>query len=626
MPNPSTRKNPLDYPAYVRGLRPSNPESLALWVEDELEKLQNSTQNLAVAADSKITSTVTSSVADAEARGSEAIEAEARARAQAILNEAFARGVAITTESNIRQDAEESLAEQITLITAGVADDAAAAILEERRARVDGDVAEATARDVLAAQMRGSYEGTDASQVTTGLVYSERVARAEADSAVAEDVTILSAKVEKQGQKFYVRAGGYDGNASNPAGSAGLFDAAGGAISLYNPMYTFAVRYPNGIWDVNTFNTLTDPNGIQNFINRLGDYVATPSTYGYPFVVYTSDEPSTNKSSALIAELQKHGAGPVFASAFAFRSAYILISTINSGVGAGRELYRGDTPATSYLSEVFTLIGNTLEKNSAGVAISAAVTTEAKARADGDAAEAQARQIVAARIETVNGNVAPAIAASVAIEAQARVEADGLIKANWSVEIDANGNVSGIKLMSDGSRSNFNVKADSFTVVNPGVSLDPVFEVTGGITRIKNAIIGTSNVSTTNIAPTAVSNTVAAAGTAYTTSTGGLTQPVALAFTTTGGAVRLDLSLRVQQNDSGSFVHRPQVSLLHVETGAYIILAMTCLSSFGGSYPATAFTVHTPSAGTNTYQMKFLNDGGVYYITGAQIIATEFKR
>lgn len=51
MTNPSNQTNPLDYPRYVRGIRPALPGSLGDYVETELEKIQNSVENLAVAAD-----------------------------------------------------------------------------------------------------------------------------------------------------------------------------------------------------------------------------------------------------------------------------------------------------------------------------------------------------------------------------------------------------------------------------------------------------------------------------------------------------------------------------------------------------------------------------------------------
>jgi hypothetical protein len=51
MTNPSNQTNPLDYPAYVRGMRPSLPQSIGDYVDTELEKIQNTFPNLAVAAD-----------------------------------------------------------------------------------------------------------------------------------------------------------------------------------------------------------------------------------------------------------------------------------------------------------------------------------------------------------------------------------------------------------------------------------------------------------------------------------------------------------------------------------------------------------------------------------------------
>lgn len=57
------------------------------------------------------------------------------------------------------------------------------------------DAAEAAEREALAAQLRGTYEGTDIESVTAGLIYSERVARADADGAIASSVSALSASV-----------------------------------------------------------------------------------------------------------------------------------------------------------------------------------------------------------------------------------------------------------------------------------------------------------------------------------------------------------------------------------------------------------------------------------------------
>lgn len=66
-----------------------------------------------------------------------------------------------------------------------------AALQDEVIARTSADSAEATARQTLAAQVRGGYEGSDAAQVSSGLIYSERQLRITAEKAIASDVTAL---------------------------------------------------------------------------------------------------------------------------------------------------------------------------------------------------------------------------------------------------------------------------------------------------------------------------------------------------------------------------------------------------------------------------------------------------
>lgn len=52
---------------------------------------------------------------------------------------------------------------------------------------------EVTSRETLATQMRGAYTGTDLASVTSGLVYSERVARTTADAGLATSISSVSA-------------------------------------------------------------------------------------------------------------------------------------------------------------------------------------------------------------------------------------------------------------------------------------------------------------------------------------------------------------------------------------------------------------------------------------------------
>lgn len=67
-----------------------------------------------------------------------------------------------------------------------------AAIVEEREAWTTALAAEAVLRTTLAAQLRGTYTGTDLDEVTSGLVYEEKIARVTANEALAANIASLS--------------------------------------------------------------------------------------------------------------------------------------------------------------------------------------------------------------------------------------------------------------------------------------------------------------------------------------------------------------------------------------------------------------------------------------------------
>lgn len=127
---------------------------------------------------------------------------EQLARAQALLAEAQARGAAITNEATTRQLADESLAATVTTLTASVGNNAAA-IQSEQAARVTADTAEALSRELLAAQVRGDYNGTDLGGVTTGLIAQERALRISQDASLAQSISMLAVGSES-GMDTYV--------------------------------------------------------------------------------------------------------------------------------------------------------------------------------------------------------------------------------------------------------------------------------------------------------------------------------------------------------------------------------------------------------------------------------------
>jgi hypothetical protein len=135
MTNPSTQTNPLDYPKYVRGLRPALPQSTGDYVETELEKIQNSMENMAVATDKNTKTQV------AELK----IEVDANT-------------ASITDEQTVRATADDALSTRITDVTA-------------------------------------AYQAADGNLQTTlqASITDEANARAAADSALSDRINIVEA-------------------------------------------------------------------------------------------------------------------------------------------------------------------------------------------------------------------------------------------------------------------------------------------------------------------------------------------------------------------------------------------------------------------------------------------------
>lgn len=148
-------------------------------------------------------------------------EATARndAIAAAILQEATDRGAAVSAEATARQNADNSLADLITTVTAATNANAAA-IQTETQARTDAITAEATARQTLATQV-----GANSTAIT-----NEATARSNADSAIASSVQTVTSRINNgnassfapfQTWPFNSVAGGWTGTGATFAISGG---------------------------------------------------------------------------------------------------------------------------------------------------------------------------------------------------------------------------------------------------------------------------------------------------------------------------------------------------------------------------------------------------------------------
>lgn len=129
-----------------------------------------------------------------------AIALEATTRAAEIQNEASERAAEILVERSARLTAigEESAARVQAILNEANARQTAigtlnAAVLAEQNSRITAVSAEASSREVLATQLRGNYTGTDLSQVSSGLIYSERTSRITAVENLQSQINTLSA-------------------------------------------------------------------------------------------------------------------------------------------------------------------------------------------------------------------------------------------------------------------------------------------------------------------------------------------------------------------------------------------------------------------------------------------------
>lgn len=333
------------------------------------------------------------------------VQAEATARAQAILDEANARTLA-----------DNALQTQINTLAAASTGDLAdliAVLEEEQTARIAGDTAEAAARETLAAQVRGSYTGTDVNALTTGLIYNERVARAAQDSAIASSVSALSSTV------------------------------------------------------TNNYNTLNSAITTEQTTRASADTALTTSisnlsaTVSSNFTTLSANISSEEQARVSADNALSSSINTVSATANAKNRTYYQTSAPATGLVVGDIWFDTDDNRKAYRWD-----GSVWQATDDAriAANAAAIVSEATARANADTANATATQQVQARLDT--GDFA-------AVKAESSVNASKVtgLEAKYTVKIDNNGYVTGFGLASTANDavpfSEFAVRADNFYIASP---------------------------------------------------------------------------------------------------------------------------------------------------------------
>jgi len=553
------------------------------------------------------------------------------------------QGGQITQEISVRENADGVLAQSILDTQVEIETNTGlaitAAVGAETAARVSAIASEATARNVLASRFEarvglipdieetwGAY-GTTADVENTWDFDSNAFELAADDgssggknlaltAATANNVLSLlrSLPFDREGTyRLTVQLLTLPGNTGNVSAYAGAIPQTYNDLDI-NPTDAGSFSYFAGSGEVLPPGTLTTLVGYASGTTPVG----VGNGVGLPSVTIEDPSPmptGTVKVKPLLL-LYDMAVGDIVLVRSIKWERVDVIRTTNARI-TNEETTRSS--AVSALAERATTLEatvNTGPNNNAS--LSGRITTEEGVRASEDG-------VLAGLISDVSTSVGD-LTTTVSTQ---QVSING-ISARYAVTIDANGNVSGYELIGGGGGSEFNVRADSFKVFNPATSLtEPVLEATGGVVRIRNAVIGDANIATGNVQPGAISNSLSIMAVvpvvgvvAPGNSLNGASVSIAL---TNGGPVRIDYSLGivVTNTDNGGYVLRRQLTR-QIGAGAIELIDETPFID------NSAFYLDSPPAGISvTYRLRATNTAAAsptIELRDQRIILTEFKR
>ncbi|HBW42407.1 MAG TPA: hypothetical protein DEF84_16680, partial [Leclercia adecarboxylata] len=359
-----------------------------------------------------------------------------------------------------------------------------AALQQETTARVQGDQAEATARETLAAQIRGGYAGDDPSKLASGLLYTERQARITAQEAEVTARTALEATVNANKasvtQELATLTTEQEAQATTLSGlqttvgkNTGDITRIDKAVADNNKAQTTALAAVKATTDKNTADISTETTARTDGDSALGRRIDS--------LKVDVDGNTASRDAGIVGSVSN-----ALANFFAFSDQRVTFAVGETKTMAEiTEAKKTAADATSAVAEQVTTLKATVEQN--GQTNAAAITRIDKAVTDLESATATSIQQVTASIGQTNANVQTT--------SQAVADINGKLNAQWGVkvQVEANGvkRIAGIQLGIDGTgASNFLISADTFAVYNPTTNgQELVFAATGGQMFLRSAFI-----------------------------------------------------------------------------------------------------------------------------------------
>lgn len=359
-----------------------------------------------------------------------------------------------------------------------------AALQQETTARVQGDQAEATARETLAAQIRGGYAGDDPSKLASGLLYTERQARITAQEAEVTARTALEATVNANKasvtQELATLTTEQEAQATTLSGlqttvgkNTGDITRIDKAVADNNKAQTTALAAVKATTDQNTADISTETTARTDADSALGRRIDS--------LKVDVDGNTASRDAGIVGSVSN-----AIANFMAFSDQRVTFAVAETKTMAEiTETRKTAADATSAVAEQVTTLKATVEQN--GQTNAAAITRIDKAVTDLGSATATSIQQVTAAIGDTN--------ASVQTTSQAVADINGKLNAQWGVkvQVEANGvkRIAGIQLGIDGTgASNFLISADTFAVYNPTTNgQELVFASTGGQMFMRSVFI-----------------------------------------------------------------------------------------------------------------------------------------
>ena len=532
----------------------------------------------------------------------------------------------VATEESARASGDTAIASSVTSLTATVNNNYStlnAAVSDEQAARASADNALASRASSLEATVNNA---TDGNLALKARIASEESARATADTALATRASSLEATVNSS-------------STGNAALQSRIASEESARATADTALATRATSLEATVGSATLGNSALQA--------RIASEESARATADSALATRaTSLEATVNSGTTGNAALQARIAAEESARASGDSANATQINTVSATASSkNRTFAEASTPTAQAIGDLWM---NASDSNkmyrwdgSSWVTVddariqttAAAVTNEVNARVSGDNA-------LSSQITTVSTNV-NGLSASVSSLSSS---VNGL-SARYGVSLNVNGHITGFVQNNDGSQGDFTVVADSFRVINPGASSTPAFEVSGGVVRIRNDVIGTSNVQTDNVAAGAITraavasypNQVVPPGDGSWATVGSVSLNV-----TSGTLVRLDASMNalVQSSTAGSALIEGRWVRDNAVIFQTIMIEATALQGIievGGdianinlsttnSANPTVVWVDTPGGPRSvewTFQVRRTGDGN---ITKAVLLATEIRR